>query len=53
MDYSIKNKGYYREPRHDAPNKIIVFMSNPNSIHEVEKYNPKNNSQRFFDIWKL
>ncbi len=49
MDYSIGRNGYNREPHHDAPNKIIVFLLYLNSFEnkdeggalEIYKYKEK------------
>ena len=53
IDYSIGNAGYNREPHHDAPNKILVFLLYLNTSKETNeggaleiykyKYNFSNN----------
>ncbi len=37
MDYSIGRNGYNREPHHDAPNKIIIFLLYLNSFENLDE----------------
>ena len=54
MDFSIGEKGYEREPHHDAPNKVVVFLiylndvKNNNDGGDLEIYKYKNNKQMIF-----
>jgi len=54
MDFSIGEKGYEREPHHDAPNKTVVFLlylndiKNNNDGGSLEIYKYKNDKQMIF-----